>query len=99
MVRTDGRLVLVDYDGVYIPDFAGLLPAVAGQPDYQHPQMNQRPFNERTDAFSALVIYTALLALQAQPLLWDKYTHRDAQGELLDTTLLFEQEDFLDPDR
>jgi hypothetical protein len=99
MVRPSGRLVLVDYDGVYIPDFAGLPQIVLGQTDYQHPQMNLRPFNERTDDFSAQVIYTALLALQVQPELWDKYTHRNTQGGLLDTNLLFKQQDFVDPDR
>ena len=83
MVRADGRLVLVDYDGVYIPDFAGLPQVVLGQVDYQHPQMNQRQFNERMDDFSALVIYTALLALEVQPELWNKYIKRNPQGKLL----------------
>ena len=97
MVRTDGRLVLVDYDGVYIPDFAGLPQVLLGQIDYQHPQMNRRPFNECMDDFSALVIYTALLALEAQPGLWNKYSQRDPQGKLLDTNLLFTQQDFTNP--
>ncbi len=99
MVRPNGRLVLVDYDGVYIPEFAGLTQIVLGQVDYQHPQMNQRPFNERTDDFSALVIYTALVALQARPTLWEKYTPRNTQGVPLDTNLLFKREDFVDPNR
>ncbi len=99
MVRPDGRLVLVDYDGVYIPDFAGLPQVVLGQVDYQHPQMHQRPFNERTDDFSALVIYTALLALQIRPELWDAFTPLGSRGAPLDTNLLFKQQDFLDPDR
>jgi hypothetical protein len=98
MVRPNGRLVLVDYDGVYIPDFAGRQPVVAGQADYQHPQMNSRPFNEEADNFSALVIYTALLALQVQPELWHKYTQQNAQS-VVDKRLLFAQQDFIDPDR
>lgn len=96
MVRSNGRLVLVDYDGVYIPDFAGRTAVVIGQADYQHPQMNQRPFNEQADNFSALVIYTALLALQAQPDFWDRYVYQ-TQG-LQDTGLLFKHQDFVDPD-
>lgn len=99
MVRSNGQLVLVDYDGVYIPDFAGLDPIVLGQADYQHPQMALRSFNERTDDFSAWVIYTALLALQLLPELWSKYTYRNAQGKLLDTHLLFKKDDFSDPDQ
>src|SRR5947209_2700329 len=73
MVRKNGKLVLVDYDGVFIPEFKGLPQVVLGQQGYQHPDMTHRPFNEHTDGFSALVIYLSLLALQAQPELWDKY--------------------------
>ncbi len=98
MVRPNGRLVLVDYDGVYIPDFRGLPQIVLGQADYQHPQMHLRSFNERTDDFSGLVIYTALLALHVQPGLWDKYTPRGSRGAPLDTNLLFKQQDFIDPE-
>ncbi|HEY1351963.1 MAG TPA: hypothetical protein VGF67_20270 [Ktedonobacteraceae bacterium] len=99
MVRPDGSLVLIDYDGVYIPDFgAHQLPQVLlGQPDYQHPQMGKRPFNEQTDAFSALVIYTALLALSWKPELWDRYASRGANQKLLDTNLLLKQADFQEP--
>ncbi len=98
MVRPNGRLVLVDYDGVYIPEFAGLTQIVLGQVDYQHPQMNQRPFNEHADNFSALVIYTVLQALQVQPDLWNKFAHHNAQT-VVDKRLLFAAQDFIDPDQ
>src|SRR2546430_8652761 len=97
MVRTNGRLVLVDYDGVYIPDFAGLPQVLLGQVDFQHPQMDHRQFNEHMDDFSALVIYTTLLALEVRPELWDKYVKRNPQGKLLDADLLFTQQDFKEP--
>lgn len=97
MVKPNGRMVLVDYDGVYIPDFAGFPQVLLGQVDYQHPQMYQRQFNERADDFSALVIYVALLALEQRPELWDKYTKRNLQGKLLDANLLFTQDDFKKP--
>lgn len=97
MVRVDGKLILIDYDGVYIPEFVGLRQILLGQRDYQHPQMVLRQFNERTDDFSALVIYTALLALKVRPELWDTYVKRDAQGKLLDANILFTQEDFKVP--
>jgi hypothetical protein len=99
MVRTDGSLVLVDYDGAYIPAFAYLQPIVLGKPDYQHPQMNQRKFNEQMDNFSILVIQAALLALQTQPELWDQYTYHMLGGKRMDTNLLFRREDFLSPDQ
>ncbi len=99
MVRPGGQLVLVDYDGVYIPGFAGRDPVVLGQVDYQHPEMQLRPFNERTDDFSAWVIYVALLAMQLRPELWNKYMQHNAQGKLLENNLLFKGKDFVDPDQ
>lgn len=99
MVRADGRLVLIDYDGVYIPEFTSLEPIVLGQMDYQHPDMAQRPFNEYTDDFSALVIYAALLVLGEQPELWEQHVLRSPNGKLLSTHLLFNSQDFIDPDR
>src|SRR5216110_612095 len=98
MVRPDGRLVLIDYDGVYIPEFASLSPIVLGQMDYQHPHMAERPFNEYTDDFSALVIYTAFLVLVEQPELWEQRVLRSSNGKLLSTNLLFNTQDFLAPD-
>ncbi len=44
MVRENQNTVLVDYDGVYIPEFAGLPPVVQGQQGYQHPDMASRRF-------------------------------------------------------
>ena len=97
MVRQNGRLVLVDYDGVYIPDFAGMAGVVDGQADYQHPDVAQRPFNEQADTFSFMVIYAALLALHLRPELWQKYAQQDSSNKTLDTNLLFKKQDFLDP--
>jgi hypothetical protein len=96
MVRSDGRLVLIDYDGTYIPEFAGLAPVLTGQDDFQHPQMAQRGFHEHIDAFSALVIYTALAALAVKPDLWDKYAKFDAHRKLIDFNMLFRKQDFQD---
>ena len=96
MVRSDGRLVLIDYDGTYIPEFAGLAPVLVGQEDFQHPQMTQRGFHEHIDAFSALVIYTALAALAVKPDLWDQYAKLDANGKLTDFNTLFRKQDFQD---
>jgi serine/threonine protein kinase len=99
MVRKDGRLVLVDYDGVYIPDFLGQPGIVEGQVDYQHPDMSGRPFNEHADTFSAMVIYTALLALSIKPDLWNAYASQNTliQGSAQETNLLFKRQDFIDP--
>lgn len=97
MVRVDGKMILIDYDGVYIPEFAGLTQVLLGQEDFQHPQMGQRKFQEHMDAFSGLVIYTALIALAAKPELWDKYAIIGLDGKLLDVNILFRRQDFQDP--
>ncbi len=103
MVRkSDKRLVLIDYDGVYIPDFNGRPGLVQGQPDYQHPLVHQRRFNEEADAFSAMVIYTALLALHLRPGLWNTYASAaqtmTQSGGAQDNSLLFRKSDFDNPD-
>src|SRR5205823_12652164 len=97
MVRVDGKMILIDYDGVYIPEFAVLSQILFGQDDFQHPQMTQRKFHEHMDAFSALVIYIALIALAAKPELWDKYAKIGLDGKLLDVNILFRRQDFQDP--
>ncbi len=97
MVHSDGKLILIDYDGVYIPEFAGLSQVLLGQDDFQHPQMAQRKFHEHMDAFSALVIYTALIALTVKPTLWDTYAKFGPDGKLLDVNILFRQQDFREP--
>lgn len=98
MVRPDGRMVLIDYDGVYIPEFAAMPQVVIGQQGYQHPDMHNRSFDERMDDFSGLVIYLSLLALQLRPELWESYTKRNETGQL-DGTMLFTHDDFVQPDR
>lgn len=98
MVRPNGRMVLIDYDGVYIPAFASMPQVVLGQQGYQHPDMINRPFNAQMDDFSAIVIYLSLLALQAQPELWDKYVKRNAKGQL-DGNMLFTGDDFAQPEK
>ncbi len=94
MVKPDGHMVLIDYDGVYIPGFEKLPQLIAGQADYQHPRMWERKFNKHMDAFSGLVIYTVLLALSIRPELWNKYIKAD---QPLDGNMLFTQQDFEAP--
>ena len=69
MVDQDGRLRLVDFDGVWIPQLAGQSPPTEfGHPNYQHPL--HHVWNRWLDTFSALVIYLSLVALGKDPALW-----------------------------
>ena len=69
MVDQDGQLRLVDFDGVWIPQLAGQSPPTEfGHPNYQHPLHHN--WDRWLDTFSALVIYTSLVALSKDPGLW-----------------------------
>ena len=69
MVDQEGRLRLVDFDGVWIPQLARSTPPTEyGHPNYQHP--GPRAWDRWLDTFSALVIYLSLVALGKAPGLW-----------------------------
>ncbi len=69
MVDQTGRLRLVDFDGVWIPQLAGQSPPTEfGHPNYQHPL--QHSWDRWLDTFSALVIYLSLVVLGKNPGLW-----------------------------
>ena len=88
MVDQDGRLRLVDFDGVWIPQLAGQSPPTEfGHPNYQHPL--QHVWDRWLDTFSALVIYLSLVALGKDPGLWlALYNSKN---------LLFAKNDFFPP--
>ena len=99
MVRhKDGSVVIIDYDGVFLPAFSGLVGDGACNPAFQHPDWQNRPYDGRMDEFSSLSIYTAILALSEQPNLWDAYSTHDPAGKLVSDTLLFRREDYQKPD-
>lgn len=88
MVKTDGTIVLVDYDSMYVPELDGWTDEISGLAGYQHPARWENKFlTPKADYFSELVIYTSLKALIDCPDLWD-----DLDIENTDT-LLFSAED------
>ncbi len=70
LVTDDGRLHLVDYDGMYVPGLDGLPPDEVGHPDYQSPSRSQRDYGPDMDRFSAWLISLSLKMLAAAPELW-----------------------------
>jgi eukaryotic-like serine/threonine-protein kinase len=69
LVDQEGQLRLVDFDGVWIPQLAGQAPPTEyGHPNYQRPGLHD--WGRWLDTFSALVIYTSLVALSKDPGLW-----------------------------
>jgi hypothetical protein len=83
------HVTLVDYDGMFVPEFTGRYCPEAGHPNYQHPGRASNYFGTGLDRFSCLVIQTALLALADDPDLWSRFS----DGE----SLLFRKSDFLNP--
>jgi hypothetical protein len=84
------RVTVVDYDGMFVPEFAGMPCPELGHPNYQHPDRSTAHFGPGLDRFACLVIETALLALARDPSLWSRF----ADGE----SMLFKKSDLDDPE-
>lgn len=92
LVDQNGRIRLVDYDGMFVSSLANNPPQEVGKPNFQHPErLANGHYGPNSDSFPGLVIYLSLKAVAAQPELWDRY-HKDE-------SLLLEQRDFEKPGR
>ena len=69
LVRPDGTLVLVDYDGCFVPGMEGQEAREMGSPSFRHPKRTIKDFNQHLDDFSILVIFLSLRILAAEPIL------------------------------
>ena len=69
MVKPTGKLVLIDYDGLYIPNIGQYKDTIKGKVGYQHPTLRNANNlkNSHLDYFSAIIIYLSLLALAEKP--------------------------------
>lgn len=86
----NGQIMLVDYDGMYVPGLCGKMSNELGHRDYQHPRRTQEHFGPQLDHFSAWVIYLSVEVLRLDPGVWDKLRG----GE---DCLIFRRHDFDDP--
>lgn len=67
-VLDNGELCLLDYDSIYNPAMGQLADYIHGKLDYQHPLRKTSSLATiNIDAFSELVIYTALIYLSDNP--------------------------------
>lgn len=92
LVGRDGRLKLVDYDGMFVPSLAGRQSAELGHRNYQHPGRSKEVFSSNLDNFSAWIIYASVRILARDASIWDQIYH---DGE----SLLFRNSDYLKPER
>ena len=86
LVKDDGTLVLVDYDGMYVPAMKGQKARELGSPDFRHPSRTENDFDEHIDDFSLVSILLSLKAIALQSDLLKQYGAADR--------LLFSENDY-----
>ena len=88
MVRPDGTLTLVDYDGMFVPAMKGQKSPTIGTKDFSHPLRTIDDFDETIDDFALASIALSLKAISLKPSLFDEYGAADR--------LLFSVDDYCD---
>ena len=88
MVRSDGTLTLVDYDGMFVPAMKGQKSPTIGTKDFSHPLRTIDDFDETIDDFALASIALSLKAISLNPSLLKNYGASDR--------LLFSAADYLD---
>ena len=73
LVREDGTLVLIDYDGMYVPAMKGQTARELGSPDFRHPLRTENDFDEHIDDFPLVSILLSLKAISCNPQLLERY--------------------------
>ena len=88
MVRPDGTLTLVDYDGMFVPSMKGQKSPTIGTKDFSHPLRTIDDFDETIDDFALASIALSLKAISLNPSLLNEYGASDR--------LLFSAADYID---
>ena len=88
MVRPDGTLTLVDYDGMFVPAMKGQKSPTVGTKDFSHPLRTIDDFDETIDDFALASIALSLKAISLNPSMLNEYGASDR--------LLFSAADYLD---
>jgi serine/threonine protein kinase len=90
IIDNNGKIKLIDYDSICVPDIEGEEELVTGLKGYQHPtRLNSKNFASlKADYFSELIIYLSIIALANNPSLWNEYNVETTE------VLLFDEVDF-----
>ena len=89
IVRPDGSLTLVDYDGMFVSSMKGSQSPTIGTRDFSHPLRTVDDFDETIDDFSLASIALSLKAISMKSTLLDTYGASDR--------LLFSENDYRNP--
>jgi len=73
IIISNNKMVLIDYDGMYVPELKGRQSIELGHIQYQHPRRYARNFDNKLDRFSSIVIYLGLVAIAKNPSLWVRF--------------------------
>ena len=88
IVRSDGTLTLVDYDGMFVPAMKGQKSPTIGTKDFSHPLRTVDDFDETIDDFALATIALSLKAISLDSSLFNRFGASDR--------LLFSANDYLD---
>ena len=89
IIRPDGSLTLVDYDGMFVSSMKGSKSPTIGTKDFSHPLRTMDDFDETIDDFSLASIALSLKAISMNSTLLDTYGASDR--------LLFSENDYRNP--
>ena len=89
IVRPDGSLTLVDYDGMFVSSMKGCKSPTIGTKDFSHPLRTVDDFDETIDDFPLASIALSLKAISMKSTLLDIYGASDR--------LLFSENDYRNP--
>ncbi len=89
LIRPDGSLTLVDYDGMFVSSMKGSKSPTIGTKDFSHPLRTMDDFDETIDDFSLASIALSLKAISMNSTLLDTYGASDR--------LLFSEKDYRNP--
>ena len=89
IIRPDGSLTLVDYDGMFVSSMKGRKSPTIGTKDFSHPLRTVDDFDETIDDFSLASIALSLKAISMKSTLLDIYGASDR--------LLFSENDYRNP--
>ena len=86
VVKEKGEIVLVDYDGMFVPKMKGFLAREIGSEDFRSPYRTMQDFDKNIDDFSIISILLSLCMIHTNPSLMSRLGAKDR--------LLFSKEDY-----
>ena len=91
IVTEQGRLVLVDYDGMFVPAMRGQKARELGTPLYLYKGRTEQDFDDYADDYACVFILLVLMADSIEPIDFDAFTSPDVADILHQFSAYLEQ--------